>query len=226
MFLAKKQMADGKRTKGEVQGSRPLSSYNFDEALSCEYLIHDEGLRVRRLTTRACAVPSRPSKHGGRDHLNVSRQEQRASPSKKHSRDASLVSSLKIFPVSTAGRKVPPPATAKNAAPLALPLLAVLRQPEGQTDNWDDHFEEGISFLKLRYKVIVQSYIFFRLITLNLLYSALERCPLRRSNRQSTTMMHKRSGRAAPALSPTWRRLRISTARNWADRQGLLGPNY
>lgn len=33
MLSAKKQMADGKRTKGEVEGSRPLSNYNFDEAV-------------------------------------------------------------------------------------------------------------------------------------------------------------------------------------------------
>ena len=33
MLSAKRQMADGKRTKGEVQGSRPLSNYNFDEAV-------------------------------------------------------------------------------------------------------------------------------------------------------------------------------------------------
>jgi serine/threonine protein kinase len=58
MLSAKKQMADGKRTKGEVQGSRPLSNYNFDEAvlkvqewneaLRCEYPIKDEGLSVWR----------------------------------------------------------------------------------------------------------------------------------------------------------------------------------
>jgi hypothetical protein len=45
---------------------------------------------------------------------------------------------------------VAPTAAAKNAAPLALPLPAVLRQPEEQTDNWDDDFEEGISFSKLQ----------------------------------------------------------------------------
>lgn len=33
MLSAKKQMADGKRAKGEVEGSRPLSNYNFDEAV-------------------------------------------------------------------------------------------------------------------------------------------------------------------------------------------------
>jgi serine/threonine protein kinase len=33
MLSAKRQMADGKRKKGEVEGSRPLSNYNFDEAV-------------------------------------------------------------------------------------------------------------------------------------------------------------------------------------------------
>ena len=117
-------------------------------------------MRVRRLLTRACPAPSRPSKHGGRDHLDVSRQEQPASPSKTRSGDVSLASSLNVFPVSTTGRKVPPPATAKNAAPLALPLPAVLRQPEEQTDNWDDDFEEGISFSKLQGSFAVVIYSF------------------------------------------------------------------
>ncbi|KAH8987236.1 hypothetical protein EDB86DRAFT_3065770 [Lactarius hatsudake] len=101
MLSAKKQMADGKRTKGEVEGSsRPPSNYNFDEAV----------LKVQEWN-EALKSPSRPSKHGG---------------------------------------KVAPPAAAKNAAPLALPLPAVLRHPEEQTDNWDDDFEEGISFSKLQ----------------------------------------------------------------------------
>jgi hypothetical protein len=60
---------------------------------------------------------------------------------------------------------------AKNAAPLALPLPVVLRQPEEQTDNWDDDFEEGISFSKLQ--GIVWSYI-FSLFILNP-HSALEK---------------------------------------------------
>lgn len=33
MLSAKKQMADGKRKNGEMEGSRPLSNYNFDEAV-------------------------------------------------------------------------------------------------------------------------------------------------------------------------------------------------
>jgi serine/threonine protein kinase len=33
MLSAKKQMSEGKRSNGQVEGSRPLSNYNFDEAL-------------------------------------------------------------------------------------------------------------------------------------------------------------------------------------------------
>ncbi|KAI9507778.1 kinase-like protein [Russula earlei] len=138
MLSAKKQMAEGKSTNGEVQGSRPLSNYNFDEAV-----------------LKALRSPSRPSKHGGRDHLlHINRHELPASPIKSRPNESSspvaLASSLNVFPASSASRKVVPPAPAKNAAPLALPLPAVLRQPEEQTDNWDDDFEEGISFSKLQ----------------------------------------------------------------------------
>ena len=158
-------------------------------------------MRVRRLFTRACPAPSRPSKHGGRDHLDVSRQEQPASPSKTRSGDASLASSLNVFPVSSAGRKVPPPATAKNAAPLALPLPAVLRQPEEQTDNWDDDFEEGISFSKLQGNRAVVNIL--RLITLNYSYTQHWKSrPLRRSASQNTMIMQRRSDRPAPHAQP------------------------
>ena len=37
----------------------------------------------------------------------------------------------------------------KNVSMLAMPVPAVLQQPEEQTDNWDDDFEEGISLSKL-----------------------------------------------------------------------------
>jgi len=64
MLSAKKQMAEGKRTKGEVEGSsRPLSNYNFDEAvlkvqewneaLKCEYPVIR--LSFQRLNARLCS---------------------------------------------------------------------------------------------------------------------------------------------------------------------------
>ncbi|KAI0247582.1 hypothetical protein BJV78DRAFT_906498 [Lactifluus subvellereus] len=143
MLSAKKQMSEGKRTNGQVEGSRPLSNYNFDEAV----------LKVQEWN-EALRSPSRPSKHGGRDHLDVARQELPVSPIKARFSESSspvaLASSLSAHPASSVARKVAPPAAAKNAAPLALPLPAVLSQPEEQTDNWDDDFEEGISFSKLQ----------------------------------------------------------------------------
>jgi hypothetical protein len=100
-------------------------------------------------------APSRPSKHNGREHLDVPRREVPPSPIKprynESSSPAGLASSLmSVFPTSSAARKLAPPAATKNASPLALPMPAVLRQPEEQTDNWDDDFEEGISFSKLQ----------------------------------------------------------------------------
>lgn len=52
--------------------------------------------------------------------------------------------------------KAPPPAPGKPSAPVGLvekirePLAFVLQQPEEQTDNWDDDFEDGPSFSKLQ----------------------------------------------------------------------------
>ena len=52
--------------------------------------------------------------------------------------------------------KVPPAASGKPLAPVGLvekirePLAFVLQQPEEQTDNWDDDFEDDPSFSKLQ----------------------------------------------------------------------------
>ena len=39
-----------------------------------------------------------------------------------------------------------------NLAEKIQPISFVLQAPEEQTDNWDDDFEEGISFTKLQGK--------------------------------------------------------------------------
>ncbi len=95
--------------------------------------------------------------------MDIARQQEApASPVKprlnESSSPAALSSSLSLFPALSAARKVVSPAAGKNAAPLALPLPAVLRQPEEQTDNWDDDFEEGISFSKLQGIPCLMSY--------------------------------------------------------------------
>lgn len=52
--------------------------------------------------------------------------------------------------------KAPQPAQGKPSVPVGLvekirePLAFVLQQPEEQTDNWDDDFEDGPSFSKLQ----------------------------------------------------------------------------
>ncbi len=53
-----------------------------------------------------------------------------------------------------APRKPGPPSKPSMPAPLGhiretLPMPFILQQPEEQTDNWDDDFEEGISLTKL-----------------------------------------------------------------------------
>src|SRR6266852_5432129 len=53
MLSAKKQMADGKRAKGEVEGSRPLSNYNFDEAV-LKVQEWNEALRCRSCRIVRC----------------------------------------------------------------------------------------------------------------------------------------------------------------------------
>lgn len=45
------------------------------------------------------------------------------------------------------GRNAPIPALGHIRETLPMPFI--LQQPEEQTDNWDDDFEEGISFTKL-----------------------------------------------------------------------------
>ena len=42
------------------------------------------------------------------------------------------------------------PIVANVKTPLGLPVPTILQQPEEQTDNWDDDFEEGISFTKIQ----------------------------------------------------------------------------
>ncbi|KAI0060355.1 hypothetical protein BV25DRAFT_1917717 [Artomyces pyxidatus] len=127
MLSAKKQMADSKRKKGEVAGPPP-SNYNFDEAV----------LKVQEWN-EALRSPARPSKHAGR-------QPRRSPP------DSPTEAMFGITPGILSTSLTSPPARKNSAvaAPLSLPVPPVLQQPEEQTDNWDDDFEEGISFSKLQ----------------------------------------------------------------------------
>ncbi|KDQ62037.1 hypothetical protein JAAARDRAFT_189411 [Jaapia argillacea MUCL 33604] len=133
-----------KERNGDVNGDggkRPVSNYNYDEAV----------LKVQEWN-EALRSPSRPSKHPVR---------RPPSPSPLHSPVLDFSSALGgMVPSSSAGSQ--PTVTAwrvgpSSAAPVngliamnAAPRAAVLQAPEVQTDNWDDDFEEGISFSKLQ----------------------------------------------------------------------------
>lgn len=95
-------------------------------------------------------APSRPSKH-------PPRYTRPASPLQRNS-ELPLSSSLLGHSTGPSARKAASgpsnkQPTTKGALGLVekiQPLSFVLQAPEEQTDNWDDDFEEGISFTKLQ----------------------------------------------------------------------------
>ena len=58
-----------------------------------------------------------------------------------------LAQSLRAAPI---GAAKAPGSQAQHLIREQLPMPFILQQPEEQTDNWDDDFEEGISFTKLQ----------------------------------------------------------------------------
>jgi hypothetical protein len=61
---------------------------------------------------------------------------------------SSFMSLSPAKPPNPAGRNGPVPALGHIRETLPIPFI--LQQPEEQTDNWDDDFEEGISLAKLQ----------------------------------------------------------------------------
>ncbi|TDL22240.1 hypothetical protein BD410DRAFT_788970 [Rickenella mellea] len=166
MVSARRQMglnpgADKKGKESEIEpenersGRRPLSNYNYDEAV----------LKVQEWN-EALKSPSRPSKiaQASRRDSHWSNSPTR-SPTEPHflSPNPSLPSSSS----SGSSQQTAVPWKASTLAPkptlvqpgggaLGLieksrePMAFVLQEPEEQTDNWDDDFEEGISLTKLQ----------------------------------------------------------------------------
>ncbi|KAG8214693.1 hypothetical protein J3R82DRAFT_9774 [Butyriboletus roseoflavus] len=158
MVAAKKQMdlsagKDGHPGSNNSQTSsgaqkRPSSNYNYDEAV----------LKVQEWN-EALKSPTRPSKHGSRTGVSDG-------PPPSPTRPLHNKASVNLFQHSVLGLqqsisapmapKAPPPTPGKTSAPVGLvekirePLAFVLQQPEEQTDNWDDDFEDGPSFSKLQ----------------------------------------------------------------------------
>ncbi|KIY69316.1 Pkinase-domain-containing protein [Cylindrobasidium torrendii FP15055 ss-10] len=123
---------------GEGPARRPLSNYNYDEAV----------LKVQEWN-EALKSPSRPSKHPNRGQQR-SRQPSPSPPDRKSA--ASIPTSTSAGSATAGGAwkmGSAPKANVMNLVEKIQPSF-VLQPPEEQTDNWDDDFEEGISFTKLQ----------------------------------------------------------------------------
>ncbi|KAF8895111.1 hypothetical protein BD779DRAFT_1497502 [Infundibulicybe gibba] len=143
MVATRKQIADGKsssnakeKSSGAEGTERPLSK--FDEAL----------LKVQEWN-EALKSPSRPSKHP------TKAQPRPSSPTPMMIPSTSMSSSIGTHPppgplVWKNGSAPNVKAAGFNLVEKIQPLAFVLQPPEEQTDNWDDDFEEGISFTKLQ----------------------------------------------------------------------------
>ncbi|KAG6891524.1 hypothetical protein C0992_005059 [Termitomyces sp. T32_za158] len=144
MVSARKQMSDEKKAPGDSaekssagrDTKRPLSNYNYDEAV----------LKVQEWN-EALKSPSRPSKHPSR--VNGRPQ----SPTRQPAEFPPPLSSSSSFSQSNGWKAVSAPnvkSLGMNLVDKIQPISFVLQLPEEQTDNWDDDFEEGISFTKLQ----------------------------------------------------------------------------
>lgn len=160
MVSARKQMAssdDSTITSSDSGGAkaagaadrRPLSNYNFDEAV----------LKVQEWN-EALKSPARPSKHPNRNRNKVPAHPD--SPTRS-SFDAGGPLPLSFMPLSTSASSVASSNSSRKLSAASLkqpaidlvqkiqPLAFVLRaEEEEEDDNWDNDFEGGISFRKLQ----------------------------------------------------------------------------
>jgi hypothetical protein len=156
MVSARKQMSDDTTITSSDGGAkatgaadrRPLSNYNYDEAV----------LKVQEWN-EALKSPSRPSKHPTRNKGRGSLTH----PDSPTRSSADLVGPLPLsaLPSSASNGSIISAGASRKLSTASLkpagvdlvqkiqPLSFVLQAPEEQTDNWDDDFEGGISFRKL-----------------------------------------------------------------------------
>ncbi|KLO16806.1 kinase-like protein [Schizopora paradoxa] len=154
MISARRQMGinvepEKRDSTGSKETRRPVSNYNYDEAVQ----------KVQEWN-EALKSPSRPSKSAARAK-NRSDDTDRLSPLPSpvnSSFSPSLPTSLSSQGNLSAwkGGMTKPGLVASGInGPLGLieksrePLPVIIQPPEEQTDNWDDDFEEGISLTKL-----------------------------------------------------------------------------
>ncbi|KAF9483361.1 hypothetical protein BDN70DRAFT_873858 [Pholiota conissans] len=150
MVSARRQMADGKEKTGDSAGERLSgpdgpggqkrnSNYNYDEAV----------LKVQEWN-EALKSPSKPSKHPSRNARPSSPTQHRSSEIPQSTSLPSLGSGPSSGPTLWKSGPVPGNKAGINLVEKIQPLAFTLQPPEEQTDNWDDDFEEGISFTKLQ----------------------------------------------------------------------------
>ncbi|KAJ6466208.1 hypothetical protein C8R45DRAFT_483404 [Mycena sanguinolenta] len=132
MVAARRQMAAGKEPPESKPTRRPLSNYNYDEAV----------LKVQEWN-EALKSPSRPSKHPAR-----ATNGRAPSPVREITASPSSSSTATAWKVGGA-TAIQPHAHLAEKIQIA-PLSFALQPPEEETDNWDDDFEEGISLTKLQ----------------------------------------------------------------------------
>ncbi|KAK2465312.1 hypothetical protein APHAL10511_002666 [Amanita phalloides] len=137
MISARKQFAEGKNKSGDGKDVTPegtpkqTTNYNYDEAV----------LKVQEWN-EALKSPTRSSKQPPRNPLPHSPlQAYTALPSTGM---PTSMSQPGLWKASSA------PKAPKNLVEKIQPMGFVLQPPELQTDNWDDDFEDGISFSKLQ----------------------------------------------------------------------------
>ncbi|CAA7265498.1 unnamed protein product [Cyclocybe aegerita] len=149
MVSARRQMADGKDKSGDNTGDDSTATYNGVPKRNSNYNYDEAVLKVQEWN-EALKSPSKLSKPHARNPRPSSPTQQRAG--------ADLLqppSQLPIglhAPLAQAAWKaaVAPGKVGINLVEKIQPLSFVLQPPEEQTDNWDDDFEEGISFTKLQ----------------------------------------------------------------------------
>lgn len=165
----------GREREKENDGRRPLSNYNYDEAvlkvqewneaLKCKLRIQPDLFFCANVCFLVVA-PTRPSKvpvRGRPGNDTRSTHSPTPSPVDSHSPPGpSIPSSSSSGSQQTATQWNTGPAlkapliSGAMVGPLGLieksrePLPFILQPPEEQTDNWDDDFEEGISLTKLQ----------------------------------------------------------------------------
>ncbi|KDR82414.1 hypothetical protein GALMADRAFT_220413 [Galerina marginata CBS 339.88] len=150
MVSARKQMSDGKDRSGDSAREQPAgtegngaakrhSNYNYDEAV----------LKVQEWN-EALKSPSKPSKHPSRNPRPSSPTQHRSSDIPQSTSLPSIGSNAVPGPSGWKSAAAPSSKAGINLVEKIQPLSFVLQPPEEQTDNWDDDFEEGISFTKLQ----------------------------------------------------------------------------